>query len=60
MNTYKNDLSKYNIMESLFNWSQDEYDDLRKELRDAFEIARKNAKEILDKIRTDFPALTVY
>lgn len=39
---------------------KDEYDDLRKDLRDAFEIARKNAKEVLDKIRADFPALTVH
>lgn len=38
----------------------DGHDEQRKVLRDAFEIVRKNAKEILDKIRIDFPALTVH
>lgn len=39
---------------------KDGSDNLRKELRDVFETARKNVKEILDKIRVDFPALTVH
>lgn len=39
---------------------KDGHDDQRKDLRDAFETARKNAKEILDKIGIDFPALTVH
>lgn len=39
---------------------KDGHDDQRKDLRDAFEVARKNTKEILDKIRADFPSLTVH
>lgn len=39
---------------------EDGNDNLRKKLRDEFEKARKNVKEILEKIRTDFPALTVH
>ncbi len=38
----------------------DDYDISRKKLRDAFEVARKNTTEILQKIRTDFPVLTVH
>ena len=35
-------------------------DPLRQSLRETFERSRNNAKEILDKIRIDFPALTVH
>lgn len=38
----------------------DAHDHLRRSLREAFERSRNNAKEILDKIRIDFPALTVH
>ena len=38
----------------------DANDPLRQSLREAFERSRNNAKEILDKIRMDFPALTVH
>ena len=34
----------------------DAHDHLRRSLREAFERSRNNAKEILDKIRIDFPA----
>lgn len=39
---------------------EDAEDYLRKDLRDAFEVARKNTEQILNKIRADFPALTVH
>lgn len=38
----------------------DRDDHLRKVLRDVFEVARKNTEEILDKIRIDFPSLTIH
>ena len=38
----------------------DSNDYLRKNLRNVFEVARRNAEQILSKIRKDFPALTVH
>lgn len=38
----------------------DQYDELREYLRDAFERAHNNASYVLDKIRKDFPLLTIH
>lgn len=48
------------LWKTAFEKKNDGYDVTREELKNCFLAARNNAKELLDKIRTDFPSLTIH
>ena len=48
------------LWKTAFEKKNDGYDEKREKLENSFLSARNNAKELLDKIRTDFPSLTIH
>lgn len=48
------------LWKTAFEKKNDGYDEIREKLENSFLSARNNAKELLDKIRTDFPSLTIH
>lgn len=48
------------LWNTAFGKKNDGFDEMREELKKHFLSARNNAKELLDKIRTDFPSLTIH